>query len=431
MSELERRLEDLGRGILEADRPVSLLEIGFAPRGMSTGPGVALLGDEEVVALGPQMGSSRRWQVFLAACVVIFLAFLPFMLTDSPGNVTASARVVIGDRTRSTSFPSGSSTFVVGGRWFEMDGVYYGCARCDLGEWLRSADGIEWTEITARTSALPPVTDALRIAFYDLEDSLYVTSREASSEMRVLQWAEDGWVEVPVTLPTPPEGINLIAHTDHGFIPPFIGRPTTVVLRDGSPLTVGNPGRSSGMVEMGGLIYGLSHDEGSGYRLWSSVDGTSWAAIDLPSSVAGHPEWAFLSGGHDRLMLTIGGEGDHDATRAVFTSTDATTWDQLDLPVDFGHPVIPEATDFGWMMMSPGEPYDSGLWNPEPITVLLSVDGENWVDESDRFYRGTGVVGAPAFPLVYEAGLFARRSVRLPSDEETHVWRVTDDPTRR
>jgi hypothetical protein len=456
MSELERRLEDLGRGILEADRPISLLDLELAPDDVATEPGVHLLDDEDVVELRPTTKSRRRWQIFLAACVVTFIAFLPFLLARSPDDEAADSTnpVTTPDPARETpvsleslgvseSFPTAPGS-VVSGSWVRLDGVYYG--RFPGGPWMSSADGLDWTPISADSDALPPNSESGAVAFHQTGTETYATVTNAEG-VRVLEWEGGEWVQVPATIPTPPEGVRFIPDTeavrtiDDGgpavaHTTTYISRPTMVVLRDGVPVAVGRlggDGGGTGIVTAGGVIYGIAKDdqeqpiapgEPAEFTLWRSDDGAEWSTVDLPGPARGELGWAYLTAGHDRLMLSVGVP---DGSQLILTSTDGETWEEVELPMEFTEPALPQATDFGWMIQTLGGP-EPGWFQHDDVTILVSPNGLDWEKIGGRWGARGGITVIPgAYPVVYEAGLFARKGDNFFTETPaTHVWRIGD-----
>jgi hypothetical protein len=309
---------------------------------------------------------------------------------------------------------------------FVTDGVYHGYK---FGQPYQSGDGLHWVELSAEFGILPPVDGPL--AFYQDEGSLYATHSTRGS-LRVFEWADDGWSEIEVEVPTGPGGLSLVADTDDvragtSVWPTFVSGPTMVVLRDGHPVNVGRNGRGgAGMVAAGGAIYAVSFDESASHRLWRSIDGVDWEEFDTGLIEDPDLAWVFLTGGHDRLMLTVGRpvQGGHE--QEVWTSTDGMSWDEVDLPVSFDYPVVPQVTDFGWMMTKPGRIWDSsGLWNPKPASLLISGDGLEWSDLTGQVTIPVGrLIATAPFPYRYEAGLLTREH---PSGAGTSVWRILDE----
>jgi hypothetical protein len=184
------------------------------------------------------------------------------------------------------------------------------------------------------------------------------------------------------------------------------------------------------MVTAGGVIYAISRtvdDERSGVVLWRSLDGVEWSEVEVPQLPDEPLAWVYLTGGHDRLMLALGLMADDNVSQELWTSTDGERWETVDLPSGSGVPAIPQATDFGWMIQSLGGP-EPGWYQYDDITVLLSGDGLHWSLAGDRWGARGGILVVPGpSPMVYEAGLFARRSGSLPPTSGTHVWRLVSD----
>jgi hypothetical protein len=441
MHEVERRLEELGRGILEAERPISLDELGVA-QGVTID--VAPPGQRTVARRRP------RWRVAAVVGVLTLVAFVPLLLArqseDEPAASTTpidqpvpsgdpgSSGPVIEGLGYSSHFPSVpfASGLSATGVWFEVDGAYYGLPGNRVEEnWFRSSNGFTWQEFPGIDSAKVPPLEGGMVAFYQLGDQLYATHRgnSGSTPYRILEWVDEGWVDVDVVVPSRPEGVDFIADTDAPVVqgvypePHHTSSPTMVVLRDGHPLTVGAPERiSSGMVTVGGIIYAISLED-AGYRLWRSSDGFEWEQTEIPQFQDERIVWAYLTGGHDRLMLTVGLRVGEVLTERFWTSTDATTWDELTLPRSFDHPAIPQATDFGWMIISMGRGDEFGHVDPEDLSVLLSLDGVSWVDRSPDFHRRTNFIAADPIPVYYHAGIFTRWNLT----GNVEVWRLVED----
>jgi hypothetical protein len=208
-----------------------------------------------------------------------------------------------------------------------------------------------------------------------------------------------------------------------------------VVLRDGVPMTVGETSSDGlGMVTAGGVIYGISRNDPKGligdgepteFMLWRSEEGAEWSTVDLPAPARGELGWAYLTAGHDRLMLTVGVPEESGFIQVVLTSTDGETWEEVELPMPFTEPAVPQATDFGWMIQNLGGP-EPGAFQTDRVTLLLSSNGTDWVTESSWGGRGNVVAFAPS-PVVYEAGLFARNPYSVGQSFKTYVWQITDE----
>jgi hypothetical protein len=273
---------------------------------------------------------------------------------------------------------------------------------------------------------MPAVGVGTDVGSYQVGDGVYLTLLE-DDQLQVMEWADGAWRDVPFAAVASPDGVRFVADTDI-LVPgeggsTYVSRPSMVVLRDGSPITVGSPDRaSSGMVTLGGVIYGLSH-ETAGHVLWRSTDGVAWERADTPISDSDDPLWAYLTAGHGRLMLTIGLEDGDAIVHRLMTSLDGSTWVEVDIPKTYRHPVVPQATDFGWMMTTPGLKDEGGLYGPNKFSVLLSDDGLRWANYSGTFDNRTGWSADPN-PLVYQSGLFVRGHF---SGVSTEVWRIVSE----
>jgi hypothetical protein len=263
------------------------------------------------------------------------------------------------------------------------------------------------------------------VAFHQSGTETYATTLDNEGGiLRVLKWVDGEWVEMPVTYPTPPEDVT--------FIPAmYIGRPTMAVLQDGLPVTVGRPLGSGGTVTAGGVIFGIAlkdpervrePGEDPEYVLWRSDDGVEWSTVDMPDPARGELDWAYLTAGHDRLMLTIGVPDGVTTNQLILTSTDGENWDEVELPA-FNVPAVPEATDFGWMIQSLTGP--GGWFSFSEINLYVSPNGIDWEEEGGRWGAGVGTKIMPVrFPVAYEAGLFARQS---SFGAGVLVWRIADE----
>jgi hypothetical protein len=121
-------------------------------------------------------------------------------------------------------------------------------------------------------------------------------------------------------------------------------------------------------------------------------------------------------------MLTIGVPDGVRSNQLILTSTDGETWDEVELPA-FNAPVVPEATDFGWMIQAFGGPAH-GVFTYKEINLQVSPNGLDWELEGGPWGGGPGGLMQPfKHPVVYEAGLFTRKA----ASGGTHVWRIADE----
>jgi hypothetical protein len=142
----------------------------------------------------------------------------------------------------------------------------------------------------------------------------------------------------------------------------------------------------------------------------------------MPDPARGELDWAYLTAGHDRLMLTIGVPDGVTTNQLILTSTDGENWDEVELPA-FNVPAVPEATDFGWMIQSLTGP--GGWFSFSEINLYVSPNGIDWEEEGGRWGAGVGTKIMPVrFPVAYEAGLFARQS---SFGAGVLVWRIADE----
>ena len=103
-------------------------------------------------------------------------------------------------------------------------------------------------------------------------------------------------------------------------------------------------------------------------------------------------------------MLSVG------APQEFWSSPDGVEWQPVEVAGVGGMsgPTPPLPTDFGWMIVSHGEPLGDGQFNPKQFRLLVSPDGLNW----------EGVTGVPRLSgaficcgpneLTYQDGLFVR-----------------------
>lgn len=131
MSELERLLEDLGRGILESDRPISLSELGFDPRDAASGSGVEVLDDDEAEQLRPTKVTRSGWQIVLGVCAVTLIAFLPNLLGGSSDPATGPSTTIQSTSSELTLYTNHEDGYelLLPKRWVESttgpDGGYF------------------------------------------------------------------------------------------------------------------------------------------------------------------------------------------------------------------------------------------------------------------------------------------------------------------
>jgi hypothetical protein len=329
--------------------------------------------------------------------------------------------------------------FSLGGTRFRFDGTYYAESG---GTWWSSADGLKWTRMPNVPSALPLDAGWLTGVFEHDGDTLATIRRpsDEQSELGLLRWDGDRWVEMPFKMPAPPEGVVFAADTDpvaHAgsqyLQQTYISTPTQVVISDGELMTVARAGKSSGVVLLGQVAYAVSVDGEQGrvnsLHLWRSMDGLSWEEVPVDFGSAVDEGWwgsayVYLTGGHARLMLTIGTAHDTDA-QVVLTSTDGSNWSPV-AGADGSALAVPQPTDFGWMQMTLGPMYESDGWyNPRSLGVRISDDGDEWERLTIPGHRWSG--GGPPLPVSYRGGLFVWSGVaRLTGRQDIQVGVPTD-----
>jgi len=297
---------------------------------------------------------------------------------------------------------------------FRLDDRYYAESQH---RWWTSSGGLAWSELASAPDLVPPEFSSEGSTFEVFEDNgeTWATLAPTIGAVRLLQREDGDWVEVPVTVPQPPPGIEFV-RADRGAIRVPGGEvfrlngvpASTVVVRDARFMTVPDPnGNGSGMVALDDVVYGVSVDKqgaaASGFTVWRSEDGTHWAPVDLPDMSPSMLSWAYLTAGHGRLMLSVG------APQEIWTSSDGVEWQRVEGVGDISFPAPPQPTDFGWMITTLGAPWEgSGLYNPKLFRLLVSPDGLTWKNVNRVPGPPGGYIAGPPSPLTYKAGLFIR-----------------------
>ncbi len=269
---------------------------------------------------------------------------------------------------------------------FRLDGRYY--AESEHG-WWSSLDGLAWSELAKAPESVPAEFSEAGFNFEVFEDDgeTWATLAPTIGAIRLFHRQGEDWVEVPVTTPQPPTGIEF----RHFGVPAY-----TVVMKGDQLMTVPHPNEiGSGIVALGDALYGAEVGfEGaatSGFTVWRSEDGAEWAPIELPEFSPKGLSWAYLTAGHGRLMLSVG------APQEIWTSSDGVEWQTIESGLGgTSIPTPPLPTDFGWMAVSHGE----------PLNLLVSPDGLNW--KGVTVPPSGGWVCCGPNDLSYRDGLFVR-----------------------
>jgi hypothetical protein len=426
MVDLERQLREYGAELIESERPVEKAEVRRIARAEAVkGPVTSL-----DVFDRPETRTKRRapWKVAVAAAAVALLLFAPFVLspeepevaddTTPPAPTTVPSSLVPRDEQyRSTShYDIGDVSWYEAPAWLpwvsiaRIDGRYQ--ARDQQGLWQSSDNGFAW----APSPSNAPLTSEIigegdGYAVFDSNDSTWLMVREAGGgdDGTMFRRVGDRWVEEPWTPIAPPSGVSLAAADQVGLYTPspvnrFLN--TTVAQLDGTMTTVPYRGTAQ-MVAMGGFAYAISLDGPStdGVEIWRSSGGGDWETIAKPDLPMGEVLWTALTAGHDRLMLTVATILEGATSQAVWTTSDGEQWEALDVAAGVDAPAVPQPTEFGWLLTTPGS-NDSGLWEWGRFRAWLSSDGLTWENVTVPGRNGGG--GGPAYPLTYQAGLFLR-----------------------
>jgi hypothetical protein len=245
----------------------------------------------------------------------------------------------------------------------------------------------------------------------------------------------DAWSEVVVEEVSPPDGVQFAKVIFDGFLdaggafapyPPV--RPSTVVIVDGRFLSIPSPNEiDSGIVTHNQFIYGTEvssqHGSAADFSIWRSGDGITWEEVDKPEWDGVGLSFAYLTAGHERLMLTL--KESADAAQEVWTSLDGTDWEKIEQEWDFTTAAPPVSTDFGWMVttIGPGHGSTSGPFHLEEFRLLLSADGLEWESVAAPRPSRNYLDFVPS-PVDYAAGLFVRRWDYM--GPTTHVGRLVE-----
>jgi hypothetical protein len=456
MDDLSRRLREHGTALLDDD-PLTLEQVR-----------TRLSDDEEITVVGrprPLLGGGRLRSIALALGVglIVLLLFIPQLFMGSPDDATITEETTplvstptSVETTTNIDRPVGafgvSETSLGNIAWywtnypsdaakrFLIDGTHYAT---DYDHWSSSADGVDWELADDATLALP-FEPSLSTVFETQGDTFATTRKpvdDLGQDFTLYRRLGNQWVEVPFQMPQPPDGVMFTSDTvpaHPGSEPTNISRPSSVVIRDDGLMTVASPTASSGVVLMGQVAYAVSIEGDQGrvrsFRLWQSDDGLEWEEVELDAGSLPIGDWwdsayVYLTGGHDRLMLTIG-TVEKPSAQEVLTSVDGTNWARVNGAYRDAL-AVPQATDFGWMQTSPGprEGQDdvSPGYDPTAFALFVSGDGEQWeeVPSVPVFRDERGGIAPPA-PLIYQDGLFLRREHWIFIGQKTYVGKLTD-----
>ena len=281
-------------------------------------------------------------------------------------------QTVIGDIT--WTLVEGDSTtqpvFVI----FALDGYFYGLDPDPLAAWWRSPDGLTWSRggwwhspdgiVWAETSqGLKGHPGRI----FEVGDETWATDVTASaSSVGLIVWNGASFVPVDLSVSTTPDIAGVVAHRSDWQVVGF-----------GSEIVIYSRTR----YEPGGEV----HDE----LLIGDADGFESMALPLPPGLF---NWLYAV--DDRLFAVnqsrrTRANGTLFLNRELWTSADARTWEQVELPIRTGEDINDDfsisSTDEGMFLIVPDQS------NVNLKQVWRTTDGETWQTLEDRY--GTAEFG--------------------------------------